>query len=296
MVVSVVMITFNHELYIREAIESILLQKTNFELELIIANDCSTDDTDNIISDIKLNHPKANLIKYYRQQFNIGMMPNFVFALKQVKGKFIALCDGDDYWTDPLKLQKQVDFLEANEEYSGCFHKVKILENDLEVDDIVIEQRYEMIEDKHRITSLDIIKHSNFIHTCSFVFRKSLFKISNITLMSPVGDVLLFTDIARKGYLKRFDEYSAVYRRGVGIYSTLDATIMHKKQLQYSVCLLAESSDEKEKLLLVNKIYEKIDLFERIVSSTSYSKSKNDIGIKEAINLFFKAIKNRLAR
>lgn len=80
MLVSVVMVTFNHELFIREAIESVLSQNADFGFELIVSNDCSSDKTDSIISDIIINHPKADFVKYYKQNSNIGMIPNFLFA------------------------------------------------------------------------------------------------------------------------------------------------------------------------------------------------------------------------
>jgi glycosyltransferase involved in cell wall biosynthesis len=121
--VSVCMITYGHEKFIEQAINSVLMQECDFEVGLIIANDCSPDQTDEVIQNILENHAKASLIKYIKHDKNLGMMPNFIFALEQCKGDFIALCEGDDYWTDPLKLQKQVDFLEKNLDYvihSGC--------------------------------------------------------------------------------------------------------------------------------------------------------------------------------
>src|SRR5690606_34101688 len=124
--ISVCMITYNHEAYIKQAIEGILMQQTNFDVELIIADDCSTDRTETIIRELIENHSENFKIKYYRHDINIGMMPNFIFSLKKCTGKYIALCEGDDYWTDPLKLQKQVDFLEGNPEYGICFHNVRI--------------------------------------------------------------------------------------------------------------------------------------------------------------------------
>jgi glycosyltransferase involved in cell wall biosynthesis len=132
--VSVVMITFNHENYIREAIEGVLMQETDFEMELIISNDCSTDATNIVIEDFLLNHPNAFKVKYFNQEKNLGMMPNFIFTLNQSKGNYIAICEGDDYWTDTYKLQKQVDFLEANPEYvihggDAFFHRGKELTN-----------------------------------------------------------------------------------------------------------------------------------------------------------------------
>ena len=113
--VSVVMITYNHEKYIQQAIEGVLMQKINFHIELIIADDTSPDQTENIVKKIIVEHPNGHWIKYTKHKFNKGVSKNFTWALKQAKGKYIALCEGDDYWTDPLKLQKQVDFLEENE-------------------------------------------------------------------------------------------------------------------------------------------------------------------------------------
>ena len=125
--VSVIMITYKHEQFIAKAIEGVLMQKCDFEVELIIADDCSPDKTEEKVFQIIKNHPKNSWIKYTKHKTNKGMISNFNWALNQCKGKYIALCEGDDYWTDPLKLQKQVDFLEANEEYSACGHTAKVL-------------------------------------------------------------------------------------------------------------------------------------------------------------------------
>ena len=108
--VSVVMITYNHEKFIKEALESIFSQKTNFHYELIISNDCSTDNTDEVIKKIIDKNENGSLINYTNHHKNKGMIPNFLWSIQQAKGKYIALCEGDDYWTDPYKLQKQVDF------------------------------------------------------------------------------------------------------------------------------------------------------------------------------------------
>ena len=110
LLLSVIMITYGHENFIEQAIKGVLIQECNFDFELIIANDCSPDNTDIIIKDIIANDPRAGKIKYVRHNNNIGMMPNFIYALQSAKGKYIALCEGDDYWTLPSKLQKQVDF------------------------------------------------------------------------------------------------------------------------------------------------------------------------------------------
>ena len=105
--VSVIMITYKHESYIAEAIEGVLKQECDFELELIIADDCSPDSTEQIVKEIINNHPNGHWIRYTKHQTNLGMINNFIWSVKQSNGKYLALCEGDDYWTDPLKLQKQ---------------------------------------------------------------------------------------------------------------------------------------------------------------------------------------------
>lgn len=114
---SVVMITYNHEVHIAQAIESVLSQNFDSPLELIISNDRSPDDTERIVLDIINSHPRGNIIKYTKHERNLGMSSNFFWSLNQAKGKYVALCEGDDSWTDPNKLQKQIDFLEENNEY-----------------------------------------------------------------------------------------------------------------------------------------------------------------------------------
>lgn len=116
--VSVCMITYNHENFIKNAIEGILMQKTSFPIELIIGEDCSTDNTRKIVEDYEGKYP--NLIFAQYSEKNLGMMNNFFNVLQAARGKYIALCEGDDYWTDPLKLQKQVDFMEENPDCVIC--------------------------------------------------------------------------------------------------------------------------------------------------------------------------------
>lgn len=121
---SICCITYNHENYISQAIEGFLAQKTSFNFEIIIHDDASTDATASIVKKYEQEHP--NLIKAIYQKENqysqgIKPWPNFVFPI--ARGKYIALCEGDDYWTDPYKLQKQVDFLEANPEYNLTCHR-----------------------------------------------------------------------------------------------------------------------------------------------------------------------------
>jgi len=132
--VSVVMITYGHDLYIEQAIRSVLHQKYSSEVELIVANDNSPDRTDEIITKLINEHEKSGSIKYINREMNIGMMPNFLDAVKQATGGYIAICDGDDYWLDCYKLQKQVDFLSQNRGYSfTCTNFLQQFGNEKEI-------------------------------------------------------------------------------------------------------------------------------------------------------------------
>ncbi len=119
---SVIMITYKHEKFIEQAINSILEQQTDFNFELIIGNDNSPDSTHEVVTRIIKDHPKSALIKYFKNEENLGANSNYIKAYSAGSGEFIAVCEGDDYWNDPFKLQKQVEFLERNPEYVLSYH------------------------------------------------------------------------------------------------------------------------------------------------------------------------------
>jgi len=202
--VSVVMITYAHEKFIKQAIEGVLMQTCDFEVELIIANDCSPDNTDTIVNDIIANHPKASWIHYTKHTPNKGMIPNFIWALNQAKGKYIALCEGDDYWIDPLKLQKQVDFLESNPDYIICGHHRYLL----------YDKQYTLVKNiqKQIKTQCAVFKSEP---VKSEIFLKYLSEVFN-------GDNFLFSYLFQLGKFKILNFYGAVYRiSDSGAYSLL---------------------------------------------------------------------------
>ena len=111
MKVSVLMPTYNHEPFIAQAIESFLAQQTSFEIELLINDDCSTDNTYQVALGYAQKHPQ---IKLFKQTTNQGLLPNYKFLLQQAQGEYLAVLESDDYWIDENKLQKQVDYLDAH--------------------------------------------------------------------------------------------------------------------------------------------------------------------------------------
>ena len=123
--VSIAMITYNHEGFISQAIEGVLMQQTSFPFELIIGEDCSTDNTRQICIEYREKYPE--IIRLLLPEKNLGAWDNMENVLNVCRGKYISFCEGDDYWTDPLKLQKQIDFLESHPDYSLCAGRFKTL-------------------------------------------------------------------------------------------------------------------------------------------------------------------------
>ena len=213
--VSVVMITYKHEQFIAKAIEGVLMQKCDFEVELIIADDCSPDKTEEKVFQIIKNHPKNSWIKYTKHKTNKGMISNFNWALNQCKGKYIALCEGDDYWTDPLKLQKQVDFLEANEEYSACGHTAKVL-----YENTGREELYPDITENKTCTYQHTIEKW-IMTTASIVFRNNIEvfdKMEKIYSYRNIisGDQILLATLGHIGDILIMHEAMSVYRKHDG--------------------------------------------------------------------------------
>ncbi|MBU2919813.1 glycosyltransferase [Winogradskyella psychrotolerans] len=283
MMVSVCMITYGHEKYIKEAIEGVLMQECNFDVELIIADDCSPDSTHKIIADIQQKHINGSWIKYTKHTANKGMMPNFIWALDQCQSKYIALCEGDDYWTDSSKLQKQVDFLEANLDYSICFHRVKILRGTELFDDTSIEFRYNKIQEMPA-TINNLLEFGNFIHTTSVVFRNRKFEFPMEFKYSSVGDYFLHLINAKYGFIKRLDIVMAVYREGVGVFSTLNDIEQLKQIIKYQICLVSYFKENEQKRIILEKLFFNIERLNN--SHLNHHSLAKRLSFKKIIKIF----------
>ncbi len=208
------MITYNHEKYISDALDGIFKQKYNFNCELVIYDDCSSDNTENIINNyIKLNKNKFLSIIYKKNIFNIGFSKNFYHALVNCKGKYIAFCEGDDYWTDPLKLVKQFDFLEENKEFNLCYHDVSILNRQG-----IFSKDFITKTNKKISTKYDLAVWGNYIHTCSVVVRNNYF-LEKINTEINLCDYISYIQFVNDGKIMKIDQIMSVYRYGVGIWS-----------------------------------------------------------------------------
>ena len=206
--VSVTLVTFNHEKFITQAIESILLQEVNFDYEIIIGEDFSRDSTREIVIAYQKKYPDK--IRLILPEKNLGCYGQkiFVQTLQACRGEYIALLDGDDYWTFPDKLQQQVDYLDNHPECAICFHDVTtIFEDRAEA-----PRRYNDYEPS-QFSELENILKSNFIPTCSTLYRRDLFgEFPDWYYDTVCGDWVLHVLNARYGKIGYINQSMGVYR------------------------------------------------------------------------------------
>ncbi len=206
-IMSICCLAYNQERFLSAAIDGFLMQKTTFPFEILIHDDASTDSTTEIIRDYEKKYP--HIVKPIYQKKNLYSRGERIFAphlYPRARGKYIAFCEGDDYWTDPLKLQKQVDLIEKDPDISMCFHSVMILnENNNHI--------YPEREAQDRYYSIDELLLSRIAHTTSFVVKKSLL---NKELMSNQlifgGDMITTLIMAEAGKVYGMKDRMAVYR------------------------------------------------------------------------------------
>lgn len=224
--VSVCCLTYNHKNFIEQALQGFLIQKTNFTVEIIVHDDASTDGTAEIVRDYYNQYPDKIVPIFQKEnQYSKGIRPSPNFVWPKARGKYIALCEGDDYWTDPLKLQKQVDFLEANDEYSICFHDVDVRTHNPVKETNVFQLNY--FNNKCVFTFDELLEGSNLMHTPSVVFRN---QGSFPDFEAFTGDYFLHLHNASFGKIKRIKEKMAVYRiHENGVFSNRDTWDFEKQ-------------------------------------------------------------------
>ena len=240
-------ITYNHEPYIRDALDGFIMQKTNFPFIAIVHDDASTDRTAAIIKEYAEKYP--DIIKPIYESENQyskrdGTIDRIMKEAVEATGaKYVAMCEGDDYWIDPDKLQKQVDFLESHPDYALCFHNV-IIESDNQQD----FKYFNHLSTKEYTVQEIIEKWS--VPTCSSLIK------SNIVLKRPInhkfqyGDNVMWLTCARYGKLYCINEKMAVYRRNSGGWTSQPSFEANKKQVLHHEGLLEEFSDIARNSLL----------------------------------------------
>ncbi|MBQ2857748.1 MAG: glycosyltransferase [Bacteroidaceae bacterium] len=211
-IVSIICLAYNHEKYIRQCLEGFIMQKTNFTYEVIIHDDASTDKTATIIKEYESKFP--NIIKpiYQKEnQYSKGIKIGDTFLYPKARGKYIAECEGDDYWIDPLKLQKQVDFLEENPNYTMCCSDAIIKTTE----SILDWSRYPQNQD---VLIEDIIINGGwFIQTASLIYRKNILdKYPDYCKNCHVGDYPIMLWAGINGKIRWFAEKQVIYHYSMG--------------------------------------------------------------------------------
>ena len=231
-VVSISCITYNHAPFIRQCLDGFLMQQTNFAFEVLIHDDASTDGTTEIIKEYEARYPDVIKPIYEEEnQWVKGRRGSAVFNFPRARGKYIALCEGDDYWTDPFKLQKQVDFLESNPEYSMCFtNAIQHFEDGSAADrpfSDIYEKDYSGIElfSNWCVPTASIVLKRN-------VIQSGLFQVASTNQNFVFGDIILILTCASLGRVKALPVFTTVYRiTGCGALARQDSTV--EGQLSY---------------------------------------------------------------
>lgn len=264
--VSICCLAYNHEKFIRQTLDGFLMQKISFPFEIVIHDDASTDNTADIIREYETNYPNLFNALYQtenqRSKYKSGMNPRFNYP--RAKGKYIALCEGDDYWTDPYKLQKQILFLEANPDFNICFTRANTLRGN-------IKEPYPIpdISPKGIYKYDDLLEHYNFITTASVVFRKNFNEIPNWYKKIPFGDLIIYFICCKNEKIKCLPDFTSIYRiHEGGVWSSTDKNTQYFNILKfYSKIFRVLTTKQKE--IVKRKA-------NNLIASISYQKYKNN--------------------
>ena len=274
--VSVCCTTFQHVNYIRDAIEGFLNQAVNFSVEIIIRDDASTDGTATIVEEYATKYP--SVIRPILNKENLwtkGVSP-MRDCMSYAQGKYIAVCEGDDYWTDPNKLQRQVDFLEANKEYVICSHRYKVFNEETkewkpDYGHSLFAENIEGIEFDNDFN----LNKDWLTKTMTVVFRKECLDLPTLCKYQYARDIHIYYHLLKigKGYCMNYD--AAVYRQHLGgvhsLISEYNRIVAHYK-LFSELYLKNKKDDVLNRLLLYYKDLFYCDIINKLAEE-KYSKS-----------------------
>ncbi len=276
--VSVAVMTYNHVDFIAKAIDSILCQKTDFSFEICIGEDDSSDGTREICQQYATKYP--HIIRLFERKRDDVMVINgyvtgrfnMIETLKSCRGNYIAILEGDDYWIDPLKLQKQVDYLENNPDYALCFCNINVIYLDERKKDHpgygtekLPEGYLQPISPPKQTTDINDLVDGNFIHTPGVLFRNWIKDqgLPRYLRHTPIGDWPLHMYTALQGKLYYFSDQMAVYRvHENGLWSTLsDFDKLTKGMMQLPSMIAENIFQEDIQLRLVNRLNSLLSYF-----------------------------------
>jgi hypothetical protein len=245
--VSVLMTTYNHERFIGQAIESVLMQQTKFPLEVVIGEDKSPDGTRRIAEDYQRRYPDE--IHLLAREVNLGAH-NFVETYRACRGKYVAVLEGDDYWTSPDKLQTQVEALEAHSDWVMCFHTVRCVSEDGSRPPFPNPP-----PNWQEVSTLDDLLEINFVPTCSVVFRNGIVgEFPKWYFSLPIGDWPFCIMLAQHGKLGYIDRVMADYRMHAGGAWTSKDEVVRKEAILEMFGQVRQLLDEERAARVTRKV------------------------------------------
>ena len=251
--VSVCFITYNQERYVAKAIESVLAQRTDFAIELVIGEDCSSDRTGEICRQYRNRHP--DIIRLVQRPLNVGAVGNYLRTYAMCRGTYVAFLEGDDYWVDPNKLQTQVDFLDAHPQFAICCHDVLVVDENGQGEDTLLAGTAED-------TTVEELCRGDYIATASCVVRNRLLERFPDWLYGLQGcDWALDILHAEHGRIRFLPQAMAVYRvHGASVWSskpaedkyaaTLDTIGLINRETDYRYALSFQVFEQRIRYLL----------------------------------------------
>lgn len=279
---SICCITYNHEHFISQAIESFLMQETDFDFEIVVGEDCSKDTTRNILKQYQEKYPDK--IRLLLHDKNIGMIPNFYQTLNACRGEYIAICEGDDYWTDKDKLQIQVDWMDRHKDFTFCLHRVARRKNGH------FQDYFPEIYEDTVFTMEELIRNWN-IAIGSMVLRTALLPGKELMLSAQVGDQSLCYGMASKGKFFFMGRCMGDYRYHSGGITNNPAIYWDIERIRMFL-VLARCEGEKFRSLIWDQILvlvaPKISLLRQM--PFSFRKVKAFMGFAKELSVDFKGM------
>lgn len=240
--VSICTLVYNHEPYLRECFDGFLMQKTDFAFEVLVHDDASTDNSAEIIREYTTKYPDIFKPIYQTEnQYSRGVKVNATFQYPRAKGKYIAICEGDDYWTDPLKLQKQVDFLEANPEYVMCSHNFKEFSQN---ENQMKGNRYGNLQNGIHYDINSFIQGNWYAQPLTLVYRFEALNVNEYLKYPNAKDVTLVYHLLKKGKGYLMPDVMGVYRLhsgGVWIGVSIGSRICGEFKTRAGICEVEQS-------------------------------------------------------
>ena len=297
--VSVCCMTYNHERYIEKCLEGILMQQTSFRFEVIIHDDVSTDGTSQILDGYYKKYPdKIRIVRPRMNRYSTGTRAIITtYLLPLAQGEYIALCEGDDYWTDPFKLQKQIDILEANHDYSVCIHAFRVVEEGTRT------KIYKAHCSDTILTFEELIRwRRRTCQTATIVYRKEqMSEYPPFCLDCHVGDYPLMLWLASRGKVYYISDVMSAYRRGIPSSWTSgyqNASIEQRLALlqteldmldgfdEITNRLYAHHIDRKKRMLLIHTLWRYRDV--KRLKETDLSGIFRLFPLPKALHIYFK--------